>query len=305
MRREILSALVVSAVVASAAQAAVSNLLVFGDSLSDVGNIALATGGAVPGPAYFNGRFSNGPIWVDQLASNLGVPVTTPSFVPGGNNFALGGSRVNDPAIFQGQAVPSFAAVTQGFLTATPSVSADTLVTIWIGSNDFLNAAETTPNPVAMANTVASFMQQMVSKGARQFALFNLAPIGNTPAIAAGGPFVTAAINAGVQQYNTLLAGVAANIDALPAVQVNYIDTYSLFQNLISNPTANGLTNITTPALGQVGINADTYLWWDTVHPTRVGHAALGLAVSQAIPEPTAALPMVAALGGLLARRRK
>src|SRR5262249_12459629 len=51
----------------------VGNLVVFGDSLSDAGNAALATGGALPDPTlYYHGRFSNGPIWVDTLAKYLG-----------------------------------------------------------------------------------------------------------------------------------------------------------------------------------------------------------------------------------------
>jgi len=45
-----------------------SSFWVLGDSLSDTGNLANATGGAVPGPAYFNNRFSNGPIWADYIS---------------------------------------------------------------------------------------------------------------------------------------------------------------------------------------------------------------------------------------------
>src|SRR5262245_45599060 len=35
----------------------------FGDSLSDAGNVFIATGGAIPGAPYFAGHFSNGPTW--------------------------------------------------------------------------------------------------------------------------------------------------------------------------------------------------------------------------------------------------
>ena len=59
-------------------------MYVFGDSLSDIGNVFLltmgdlndptATPGAVPFPAYYNaGRFSNGPVWVEYLADRLGI----------------------------------------------------------------------------------------------------------------------------------------------------------------------------------------------------------------------------------------
>src|SRR5215475_11575436 len=61
-----------------------TKLVVFGDSLSDTGNLFAATFGAVPpSPPYFQGRFSNGPVWVDALARKLTLPV---------ENFAIGGA---------------------------------------------------------------------------------------------------------------------------------------------------------------------------------------------------------------------
>src|SRR4051812_24277895 len=58
------------------------NLVVFGDSLSDVGNLSLSNGNIeTPSPPYFAGRFSNGPLWVDTLASSLGEPPLQPSYV--------------------------------------------------------------------------------------------------------------------------------------------------------------------------------------------------------------------------------
>ena len=40
-----------------------------GDSLSDPGNLYAATGGAQPqSPPYYEGRFSNGPVWAETVA---------------------------------------------------------------------------------------------------------------------------------------------------------------------------------------------------------------------------------------------
>jgi GDSL-like Lipase/Acylhydrolase len=44
-------------------------LVVFGDSLSDTGNLSKGLGGQFPpSPPFFNGRFSDGPLWLEYLA---------------------------------------------------------------------------------------------------------------------------------------------------------------------------------------------------------------------------------------------
>jgi phospholipase/lecithinase/hemolysin len=43
------------------------NIVIFGDSLSDNGNVYAITNETYPIPSYWKGRFSNGRNWVDQL----------------------------------------------------------------------------------------------------------------------------------------------------------------------------------------------------------------------------------------------
>ena len=79
---------------------AYSAFYVFGDSLSDVGNVYAATGGAEPASPYSNGQFSNGPIWAQDLSNSLGLGVLKPSLT-GGTDYAFGSAttRDNDSAI--------------------------------------------------------------------------------------------------------------------------------------------------------------------------------------------------------------
>ena len=50
----------------------IKDMYVFGDSLSDNGNLFDMTGGlAPPSPPYFDGRFPNGPVWVEHLDKML------------------------------------------------------------------------------------------------------------------------------------------------------------------------------------------------------------------------------------------
>src|SRR5215210_5707714 len=89
-----LVAFLVSAAVSSnhAVGGPFSNLVVFGDSLSDIGNIAQAPFINTPGPYYWSGRFSNGPVYAETLATGLGLPALVNS-ASGGNDFAFGGAQ--------------------------------------------------------------------------------------------------------------------------------------------------------------------------------------------------------------------
>ena len=69
---------------------------VFGDSLSDNGNLAAAGWRAFPDPPSFDNSFTNGPVAVQLLAQSLGLSanaslwLTSPS--PQGTNYAVGGA---------------------------------------------------------------------------------------------------------------------------------------------------------------------------------------------------------------------
>ncbi len=69
-----------------------SALYAFGDSISDAGNIFVGTEGQIPLPPYSQGRFSNGPTWVQNLSVQLGLGPLTPS-LSGGTDYAFGGAE--------------------------------------------------------------------------------------------------------------------------------------------------------------------------------------------------------------------
>src|SRR5689334_7437247 len=75
---------------ADRARGAYSQIVVFGDSLSDTGNVNNQTFGISPGSGYYQGRFSNGPVWVEDLATNLGIAAPIYSRA-GGKDYAYGG----------------------------------------------------------------------------------------------------------------------------------------------------------------------------------------------------------------------
>src|SRR5262249_27953435 len=97
-----------------------NQMIIFGDSLSDNGNLYLALGGAPPAPAppfYTAGRFTNGPditpgtayngVWHEQLSAMTGLPVAIP-FLTGGTNYAVGGAETGGTIPGMGFQVSTF-----------------------------------------------------------------------------------------------------------------------------------------------------------------------------------------------------
>ena len=76
----------------------ITQIVSFGDSLSDVGN-TYSQYGYPASPPYAAGRYSNGPIWLDHLASKLGVAAPKAS-VNGGFDYAWGGAATDTPMGF-------------------------------------------------------------------------------------------------------------------------------------------------------------------------------------------------------------
>ena len=82
---------------ATAGPPPVDRVIVFGDSLSDTGNVFDVFG--IPAAPNFQGRFSNGPVWVEGLAAGLGAPAPMPSR-NGGTNYAYGGAETGFGTFF-------------------------------------------------------------------------------------------------------------------------------------------------------------------------------------------------------------
>ncbi|MGZ9082256.1 MAG: SGNH/GDSL hydrolase family protein [Rhodoplanes sp.] len=76
-----------------AAAASYTNMFVFGDSLSDTGNVYDLTRGILPAPPYAGGRFSDGPVYAEYMAKGLGLPLD--NVLSGGTNYAFGGAETN------------------------------------------------------------------------------------------------------------------------------------------------------------------------------------------------------------------
>ncbi len=261
-----------------------SAIYAFGDSLTDTGNAFLATGGATPPPGYFNGRYSNGPLWIDHVAAHYGLAPLTPAFVPGGTNYAIAGaasglglSPVGSPNLL------SQIGLYQSNLgggTADPGA----LYTIMIGSNDFFGGEL---NPAVPASNVSLAIQSLAALGAHRVLVLDTGLLGNTPrALATLSPIQQAGLNALALGYSNQLQTDLAGLRSTLGISIYFAEILKASANIHANPAAFGFSNVTDGAYLVGNYAATGYLYWDDIHPTAAGHALIAQQAVAAIPEP-------------------
>jgi len=279
---------------ATAAAVSFTTVYSFGDSLSDTGNTFAATLGAIP-PSFrypSNGRFTNGPVWVEYLAPKLDASLQT---------LAFGGARTDDTNNFSSIPGLSFLPGLTQQINAIPAGDPDALYVIWAGGNDYLNGART--NPVPIVTNLDNAVLSLAAKGAKNIAVGNLPNLGSVPGTI-GSPNASA-LNQLTQAHNALLAQSLHVIrQTQPGVNIFTLDFNSLFSNAIANPSAFGFTNVTDSCVGifTACASPSTYLFWDEIHPTTAGHAVLAdfafaSVQAQAVPEPPATIGLL--VGGV------
>ena len=279
----------------------ITGIVSFGDSLSDVGNDFVASGGTQPAPAadYYKGHFSNGPIWLEYLAKDLGVPTPTPALA-GGTDYAFGGAQTGPGySTFVGAQVPNID--TQiGMYLPSNKPSASQLFTIWGGANDVLYGSS--PNPMTSVANIAGEITTLAKAGAKQFLVANLPPLNLIPA--ASG--LTSAQQQGLalftQSFNQGLQTEVAQLQQSLGVQIHWLDVNRLTNSAMANPAQYGLTNVTAFALNPQ-LSGNGYLFWDPYHPTTAAGELIGSLGAQSVPEPSSLVLFATALGALVTWR--
>jgi outer membrane lipase/esterase len=300
-----------------------TGLHVFGDSLSDTGNVfvfteTLSPGNGIPPPPYFGGRFTNGPNYVDWLG--LGLGFSSAPVLLGGNNYAVGGATAASGL------PPGLIAQRDLFLLRHAGVAdPSALYVTWIGANDMQAVIDayiadpTTASGAAAAigSSIADLRQTILAlnqAGARSFLVPNLPNLAfvpkytklNDPAVSLFALQLSDAFNLALAQ---MLATIPGN-----QLAVHAFDANALFLAALLDPAGFGLTNVTTPcfsgspfAPGTVCADAARFLFWDEIHPTAAAHAHLAYAMYRTvIPLPAGIWLLLSGLLALLAcvRRR-
>ena len=310
LRRFAVRALLVLLVVPAAALAGGSRSFVFfGDSLSDPGNHYIAYGQVSRAPyqpvpiypyALGGHHFSNGDTWAEDLAEELDTPASGhPALRAPGEftNYAVGRARARPGA-------PVFPDFDLGTQVATflfdfeGHVPTKRTYVIWIGANDLFDALEALQTDPSGATSqailgqalgaVAQSVQALWEAGAREFLVLNLPDPALTPYVRALGAGAQGAATELSAAYNVGLVQTVAALTALPQIHIESFDTNAFLHTVVASPGRYGLQDVTDACLkfgvatGAVCANPDRYLFWDGIHPTRMGHLLISFAIIRA-----------------------
>jgi phospholipase/lecithinase/hemolysin len=256
-----------------------NGVVVYGDSLSDNGNLYAATG--FPPPPYWNGRFSNGPVSVEYLAQNLGVPLV--DFAWGGATTGIGNSGDGGTQTTLG--ILGLPGMTTSYLATvggiTPDQAAHSLFMIWGGANDFETDGLSTHTADVAVQDILNIVSGLKGIGVQHILIPGLPDLGLTPQYRDHG---LGTVGSQLSAYfNTEL------LAALQGKGIYYFDTYALLDDVFANPGKYGFTNVTDPCFDGVNVcaNPDQYLFWDDLHPTTAADQILaGYFTQVATPEP-------------------
>ncbi|GAB1539337.1 SGNH/GDSL hydrolase family protein [Scytonema sp. NUACC21] len=318
--------------VQKASAANFSQFIIFGDSLSDTGNVSNITQSLLgvpipPSPPYAPGRFSNGEVWVDYLGKNIGLTPTlftdlskTPPTQ--GINFSVGGSSTGDSNAF----IPNAPGVSEQASLFTQLLQANNqkadpnaLYAVWGGGNDYLfgqnfDVEQTIKD---LSNTIGGLAQA----GAKNILVFNLPDLGKSPLVS-GSPNASN-LTTLTNIHNAGLTNALGSLSNIPGINLIPVDVNSLFERVVANPEAFGFKNAKEPCvvykveINQVLSQCDNpndYVFFDEVHPSTNAHklvaqTALAAIRAKSVPESSASLgiSVLGALGvvGMLKRKHK
>lgn len=288
-------------------------LFVFGDSLSDTGNVFAATmGGAPPSPAFFEGRFSNGPNWVDVLAETLGVTVDLAPMpgkaLDGSINFALGGTQsgqANPLPVPGGPTLPGALGQIDQYLTDF-DVDSEALHVIWTGANDYIlpeiepfslgpdSDVFADPDVANTVDTIIDGVGRLIAGGAGTILVPNLPDLGSIPLArileeALDDPDLPARMSGFTDAHNAALATALGDLQsAHPDVEIVSLDIFEEFETILDTfPVADrGVIEgclFDPGACEPMGETGDGFVFWDEQHPTTEAHALFAAAAAEAL----------------------
>ena len=309
-RLVLIALLCVCSSIAVQAKPGIKSIVVFGDSLSDAGNVPLwAVDHDVdpdilyPSPPYYMGRGSNGPVWIEVVAAAYGYGVA-PSGA-GGTNFAFAGAE-SGPGLSD-QFSPNFHAQIRLWQQAVTNEVIEPpmpwqLFVVWFGPNDMLRYLVETAmagellTPEGIGATIQATVENLATGivgihglNGRMFLVPNMPPLHLTPWGLSQDEQLQDVLAAMTDGFNAALDQALTRIEnAYDKVTILRLDTHGLMVDALMNPADYALEEVYLPALdvssGTFLGDPNVFLSWDGFHPTAVVHALIAQRAMDIIP---------------------
>jgi outer membrane lipase/esterase len=113
----------------------------------------------------------------------------------------------------------------------------------------------------------------------RSLLYYEVPDLSVVPDFKALGPTLSAEAGTLALDFNTDVLGEVRALN-LPGLAVFDVPTFSALDQIVANPSASGLTNVTSPCFsgsfstaGSVCADPNQYLFWDGEHPTAAANA--------------------------------
>lgn len=275
------------------AQAAFSNLYVFGDGVCTTTN-------GINSTLYYGQRYSNGRIWVEVLAQWQALSYDS-----------------NKNWSYFGHYSPALLTNLSHF--APPPDANSALFVVWVDDADFVWNVEhygtdlsqwTNAINRSLTNHYAAITNLYYAKGARTLVMPNAVDISKTPYYSGLPSANKDFIRQQTTDFNNaFLLTLSQATSALPGITIYSPDVFSLFDRMLAQAANYGLTNagidaLDDPALSNKSLNGPgaNYVFWDYLDPTAKAHAALADLAQQVISPPyIAQLSLLGATNRLVA----
>ena len=228
-----------------------SPLVIFGDSYSDTGNIAVDNIIEFP-PPFHDGRFSNGLVAVDHLAVHLGSSAVPSKHTVGcdesGFNFAVGGGNI------LGNKQQDLMCQVNSYLDrVSDSAEPSALYLVIMGGNDLrsldisLSATDASNQIDAILTHLFGELERLVSAGAIRFMIANSGDMGDLPgSLSDPDPAFSPKLSDYSAEYNTKFdIRLADFISTHAGLIVNKFDLADVMSTITHAPSVLGFTNTT------------------------------------------------------------
>ena len=274
----------------------IHTLVSLGDSLSDTDATSNMLWHILPNRStWFAGHFTNGWVWSEYAANDLGVTAYNEAWgaagassqsilrvFPGASWIAGKGVGFYFPSPAQQTALYD-KRVTQLF----PRAADETLYTVLIGGNDFANYNE--PVSTVLQGVDTALQRLIDDEGAVNIVVLNLPDITAAPVFLGARQAEREVVKARLDDYDARLPGLLDAVrSAFPQIDLTLFDTRAVFDAILRNPSAWGFVNAVQSCLRdpspsysvtepmRAGCDGYNYVFWDSLHPSTAVHAIIG-----------------------------